>query len=286
MSTLEQMRQWSYALVGVKLRRSQFRNPRRLKLSGGIIVHTAENATDLVLPDDGAEGVASYMVRRTTPGSYHSIYDQDSTVHPVPVWMEAYHDGTGSNRHTIGVSFACHAEQWPMLIARYPEWVRGALDQAGKYLAIYIRMIQEETGIVVPLERISGADIEARRPGFSTHKEREDYAGTPGRRSDPGEHFPWAGLFEAIERHQLVGDDAMTPEQEAKLDRALEAIDEVHAIVRAVHTPKAIIRGAYDLIFNRKPDRSGYGYWFDHVKQGGSVYKMMSLMSRSPETED
>ena len=40
--------------------RRQFYRTRRAAVTGAIVVHTAENTTDLVLPDAGAEGVARF----------------------------------------------------------------------------------------------------------------------------------------------------------------------------------------------------------------------------------
>lgn len=46
--------------------------------------------------------------------------------------------------------------------------------------------VKAETGVSVPARRITRAEYLARRPGFISHAELD-----PGRRSDPGDEFPW-----------------------------------------------------------------------------------------------
>src|SRR5688572_20697417 len=102
-------------LVANPPRRSQFRKVRRAKPTGTIVLHSAENAPDLRLPDEGAERIASFIRNRTDPGSYHVIADQDSRIQLVPFSHEAFHDGTGSNPWSIGLSLALRASDWPRL---------------------------------------------------------------------------------------------------------------------------------------------------------------------------
>lgn len=184
----------------------QFRERNRTT-SGTQVVHSAENHTDLILPDMGAEGVAGFISRRANPGSYATVFDSDSTVELMdPDRYQAFHDGTGTNRHSVGASFACRAHQWNTL----PEWwIIGALDQAGRWWAMRIDM-EADRGITVPLKRITAAEARAETPGFVSHAELD-----PGRRSDPGPLFPWDRLFESIDTYLQRGDDdmAQTPKQ-------------------------------------------------------------------------
>lgn len=193
-------------------RRSQFRCPRRSTLSGVIVVHTAENSPDWSPPDTGAEAVAKFIVGRPDPGSYHDLVDSDTVVNLVRYDCEAFHDGTGSNPHSLGLSFATTAARWPTM----PEaWTVAAIRNGARAAATMAAHVKARTGIVIPPRRITRAQSEARVPGFISHAERD-----PGRRSDPGARFPWA-LFLAEyarltsagepEPDQSVEDDDMIP---------------------------------------------------------------------------
>ena len=163
--------------------RSQFRSPRRALVSGVIAIHTAENTPDFVAFDGGAEAVANFIQNRDTPGSYHDLVDSDSPIHLVDWADEAYHDGTGTNPHSLSVSIATRADVWPWA----PQaWRDGAIDQAAQAAARQARWVKATTGIVVPAQRISAAQARNREPGFVAHAQLD-----PTRRTDPGEHFPW-----------------------------------------------------------------------------------------------
>lgn len=180
--------------------RSQFRRRRRAKPTGAIVVHTGENATDLTLPDGGAEAVARFISRRTDgPGSYHSIVDSDSRVRLGRFEWEMFHEGTGGNRWSLGLSFACRARQWEQL--RAIGWADGAMEWGAVAAAEMIEWLKSEHGITVPLKRISPSEYRSGRPGFVGHGELD-----PGRRSDPGADFPWDWFLLSI-RERLGGGD-------------------------------------------------------------------------------
>lgn len=163
--------------------RSQFRRPRRDDPSGVVVVHTAENTPDLVAFDGGAEAVARYIAGRPDPGSYHDVCDSDSAINLVGYDAEAYHDATGSNPHSYGVSIATRADVWPLA----PQaWRDGAIVQAAAAAARYAAWLRARSGIVIPARRITRAESDRRIPGFIAHAERD-----PARRSDPGAAFPW-----------------------------------------------------------------------------------------------
>ena len=175
--------------------RSQFRNPRRADPTGAIVIHTAENATDLTLPDAGAENVARFISTRTTPGSYHSIVDSDS-IEPVCKYeWEAFGEGTGGNRWSLHLAWACRAGQWPALPA---EWVVPAINNGAIEAANMARWVRTTVGVTVPARRITATDYRNGLPGFVTHADLD-----PGRRTDPGEHFPWRA-FLAGYAHQIT----------------------------------------------------------------------------------
>lgn len=161
----------------------QFRLPRRATPSGVVVVHTAESFPDEVGPDAGAENVARFIRDRTNFGSYHDLCDSDSIIHLVPYDAEAFHDGTGSNQHSYGVSAATQAAVWAK---RSPEWRDATVRNMARASARYARWLKAHGGPAIPARRISRAQSETRAPGFISHAERD-----PARRSDPGAGFPW-----------------------------------------------------------------------------------------------
>jgi hypothetical protein len=163
--------------------RQQYLAPRRAAVTGAIVVHTAENVTDLDGPDSGAEGVAAFIASRADAGSYHSVVDSDSIVRVGRYEWEMFHDGTGGNRWSLGLSFACRAAQWPVLPER---WFQGALRNGAVEAANMARWVASTVGVAVPAQRISAQEYRAGAPGFIGHAEID-----PTRRSDPGAGFPW-----------------------------------------------------------------------------------------------
>lgn len=169
--------------------RSQFRVQRRAAVTGAIVVHTAENVTDTVLPDGGAESVARFISNRVdAAGSYHSVVDSDSIVRVGRYEWEMFHEGTGGNRWSLGLSFACRAEQWGRLPAG---WTSPAIRNGAREAASMAAWVRAVTGIVVPAQRITPAEYKSGRPGFVGHGELD-----PGRRVDPGTGFPWTEFLE------------------------------------------------------------------------------------------
>ncbi|HTM85351.1 MAG TPA: N-acetylmuramoyl-L-alanine amidase, partial [Mycobacterium sp.] len=162
----------------------QYRSPRRQQVRPVIVVHTAENLPDTVATDGGAEAVAGFISRRTDPGSYHSLVDSDSLVRLVRYTDEAWHDGTGSNPWSLGLSIATTAAWWPLAPRA---WRDGAVEQAAQEAARMARFVHAETGAVVQPQRITRAQSENGGSGFISHAERD-----PKRRTDPGAAFPWA----------------------------------------------------------------------------------------------
>lgn len=156
------------------------------------MVHSAENTTDLVLPDQGAEAVARFISTRPDPGSYHDLVDADSIVHVVDYDDEAFHDGTGGNRWSLGLSFACRAAQWPELPI---VWRAEALRNAARSARMMADHVKARTGIEVPARRITAAQYRAGEPGFVTHADLD-----PTRRSDPGAAFPWGQFLTMFEQ--------------------------------------------------------------------------------------
>lgn len=160
----------------------QFRE-RGTTPSGVIVVHTSEGTPDWVGPDGGAEALARFIETRTTYGSYHFGVDSDSIVDLVPLHLQAYGDGTGSNPHAVHVSAATQAAKWA---AASEEWRRETVRNMAEAAARAARWVKKEHGITVPARRITKAQSDRREPGFISHGDRD-----PERRTDPGKGYPW-----------------------------------------------------------------------------------------------
>lgn len=170
-------------------RRSQYRSPRRARLTGLVVVHTAENVMDTVDVDTGAENVANFIRNRDTPGSYHDLVDSDSNIKLVRYSDEAYQDGTGSNPYALSISFACRTSNWKeMDSARRAAF----LGQGARAFARQQKFLKDNGFPLTSLRRVNKEQSAAGQAGFISHGERD-----PGRRSDPGADFPWEEFFEA-----------------------------------------------------------------------------------------
>lgn len=186
--------------------RSQFRHPRREPVSGVIAVHTAENTPDYVAFDGGAEAVARFIQGRDTPGSYHELCDSDSYINLVEWTDEAFHDGTGTNPHSLGLSFATRADVWPLAPKA---WRDGAINIGAKRAAAYAKFVRAERGIIIPTRRLTAEQARNRVPGFVTHALLD-----PTRRTDPGSAFPWEQFFARYTYHLAGTTPAPTPEDD------------------------------------------------------------------------
>ena len=165
-------------------RRRQYRAPRREDLSGVVVVHTTESVLDSVGPDTGAERVAEWITRRTTPGSYHDIVDADSAVYLVAYDNEAFHVATHRlNRSAIGLAFACRTTDWDrMSPARRDAFLTSGAAAAARAAA----HVTTRTARTVPARRLTLDQALGGMSGFLAHGDAD-----PERRTDPGPKFPW-----------------------------------------------------------------------------------------------
>lgn len=155
-----------------------YSNPRRngAKPSGVVVLHTGENATDMVGVDSGAENVARYLSTRTTYGSYHVLVDSDSTVPALPPEYEAYHC-IYTNNHSYGISAGIQLRHWDVM----PKDRRDAiLRRMAEAAAEYAKWLKRERGIEIPARWLTRAEALAGAPGFIEHGRTD-----PWRRSDP-----------------------------------------------------------------------------------------------------
>lgn len=193
--------------------------------SGTCVVHTAENATDFIGPDAGAESVARYFLTAGRQASYHLLADSDSWLHVVPWASEAWHD-TRTNNWSVGGSIAIQCKDWKKLGARGDK----AVQQLAEGFAAYAEWLYKKRGILIPAKRITRAQALARTPGFIGHGEMD-----PGRRSDPGADFNWT-LFLAefkkrrdrrlgLGKKKLAVSGGFTPDVAAELQRQLGKLE-------------------------------------------------------------
>lgn len=188
----------------------QFRD-RGTTVSGVVVIHTAESLPDFDGPDVGAEGVARFIQQRTDYGSYHWLADSDSLIDLVPMEQyQAYGDGTGSNPHAIHVSAATQAHRWDTLPRA---WVLGTVENMAEAAHRASSLVEKVHGVRIPARRITRAQSDQRVEGFISHAERD-----PGRRTDPGEDFPW-DLF--MDRYKALEKGTEAPTRGAQVDRAL-----------------------------------------------------------------
>lgn len=190
--------------------RSQYRKGRRAKPTGTIVLHTAENTPDLAGADSGAENIARFISQRTdAPGSYHLIGDRDSQIELVPFEWEAFHDGTGSNPWSVGISLAITAAWFRNATNEEKLWYMARLATMARTASDWL---EANHGITVPARRLTKAS--QREAGFCTHMDRENWEGTPGRRSDP-----WGNSDEMWHLFLTLYDDTAHQEDEPlKLD--------------------------------------------------------------------
>lgn len=190
----------AYLLEQYSTRTQQYNRIRRggYRPSGTIVIHTAENRTDTVGADGGAEAVLNWIRNRPDPGSYHTLIDADSTLRLIDPSSEAFHCRY-TNKWSIGLSCAVSAADWPALyqIKEYGS-DRGhiIIDRLAAEAAHIIRWMRTTYGIVVPVRRISRIDAIARRPGFIGHGDTD-----PARRSDPGAAFDWSYFLSRVSAH-------------------------------------------------------------------------------------
>jgi len=196
-----------------RLRRSQYRSPRRGRFIGVVELHDAESIMDTLGPDTGAENVARFIVDRDTPGSYHDICDSDSAVHLVDYDDEAFHDATGFNPTTTSLSWACRTIDWARMT---PAKRRQFLAQGAAKAADQARHQHAATGLIVRPVRIGRAQALSGRTGFLYHGDSD-----PSRRTDPGTTkaapFPWdefAALYEIAAADLLGGTPTPPPTEE------------------------------------------------------------------------
>lgn len=148
-----------------------------------IVIHTAENPPQYGDSDSGAENVRDWFTRTSTAVSYHELGDSDSFVKLLPDEAVAF-SVRGANTATWNWSFATRAALWA---GKPDDWVTDALAIGAD------RCRQAAQRLGIPVQRINASQFEDGERGFISHAELD-----PGRRSDPGDDFPWERFMQLI----------------------------------------------------------------------------------------
>ena len=155
------------------------RQHRRDAFSGGVVVHSAEVPPDYVPPDYGAENTARYFTGSDRPASYHRIADSDSIVRFLPFDHEAYHDATGGNRWSVGVSMGTQAHTWGTNLEHDELVLRNAARAIAEAARYWASLAPGRDPLAVA-RWITPAQYRAKEPGLVEHGQLD-----PSRRSDP-----------------------------------------------------------------------------------------------------
>lgn len=236
-----------YYLLNHECNYAQYGYPRRNDYTalGQITFHSAENDTDLVGVDKGAEAVARYLTNRYSYGSYHDLTDRDSHIPLAPIEFETWHS-VPTNNWATGISMALAVED---------------LDNMGKANRVaYFRRAAEaakiqidefnEKGISVPIDRfLTREEALNQEPGITTHSRTD-----PDRRSDPFGN-PGEGNTEKYEAEFLAILNETVKNSE------IDMVDE--------NTLRRIIREVIQ-------EEVGYSVWdYQHKTEKESAYKIL-----------
>ena len=178
-----------YYLLDLDLRQTQYRE-RRKAPSGAIVLHVSATPTPCTLPDTTASRVAKWIARREDHGSYHTLSDGTDIIPLIPFHLTAFHEGSGGNDHSIGLSVACQTSDWNT----HGPWKEAALDNLVEVAAGAIRWLKSNGVTTVPLEFRTKEEYAAGLPGFYRHSTLD-----PGRRTDPGSAFPTTHFFRRLQ---------------------------------------------------------------------------------------
>ncbi|MBE0009611.1 hypothetical protein DXT87_07380 [Arthrobacter sp. AET 35A] len=144
------------------------------------------------------DALTSFLLTRSDYGSYHRACDWADIAVYFPWEWEAWQDSE-TNVWAVGIAAACRAADWRIMPADIRE---GYYRNMAVMAADFVKYMDEQYGITVPLKRITGAQARARVPGFAAHGDSGIH------RTDPGADFDWAYFFKCTA--QLL--NAVSPE--------------------------------------------------------------------------
>lgn len=172
-------------------RYTQHRYPRR---GGGytapqITLHTYEAPHTRSLQD-----AARWLTQRRDPGSYHALVGAKGPrdVLLLAPWSHETWHSVPSNNWAIGISAVAYAHQWKTI-------PRAAADNLVKSMAhaasLAAKWLEQAHGRKVEPRVLTRAQAMRKESGFVTHATMD-----PGRRSDPGPHFPMGDFLAEFNR--------------------------------------------------------------------------------------
>jgi len=172
----------------------QYSNYRNGRLSGGVLLHTTESSQAA-----GAEPIARWIAtQRTDYGSYHAIFDADTTIPMAPDGYTTWHcAASGYNSTTMGVSFACRTVD----LNPDDDWTKRAFGQAARWLVDF--WVRNGFDPVASAAFIPAPDTRV-RPGLTTHGDAQ-----PVDRSDAFTRHPQRPQLEALLLAEIA--KAITP---------------------------------------------------------------------------
>ena len=170
--------------------RAQFRKRRSGFSVRCAMLHTTQAAPDYVAEDNNAEKTAEWILKRTSPGSYHDITDRDSFVPFInPLFYASFGcrsvDDIPYNDITVHQSMSTRAEEYRDDEGWLPEGTdphSWTINGKAQY-ALNGAIISARNSILfaIPRRIVTPGEIKRGHSGFITHGMAD-----PLRRFDPG----------------------------------------------------------------------------------------------------
>lgn len=144
---------------------------------------------------------ATYLLQRTTPGSYHWLGDANGGYLQLAPWSAETWHCKPSNNWAVGGSLMMYAHTWGTVTA---EQRRNLIRTIALGAARFSQWLIAQGRAPVPARMLTRAEAMRKEPGFVYHRTMD-----PGRRTDPANpasQFPWAEFLTEYER--LLGQDS------------------------------------------------------------------------------
>jgi hypothetical protein len=174
----------------------QYSTYRNGQLSGGVLLHTTESPKDR-----GAAPIANWIAtQRKDYGSYHAIFDADTTILMAPDGYTVWHcAASGYNSTTMGISWACRTSD----LHPDDDWTQRAFGQAARWLVAF--WARNNMDVAAAAQFIAAGDTR-NRPGLSTHGDAQ-----PVDRSDAFTRHPQRAGLEALLLTKIVEANGPVP---------------------------------------------------------------------------
>jgi hypothetical protein len=192
----------------------QYSEYRNGKLSGGVLLHTTESPKER-----GAQPIANWIAtQRRDYGSYHAIFDADTTILMAPDNYTVWHcAANGFNSTTMGVSWACRTVD----LDPSDEWTRKAFKRCAAWLVDFWKRNNMDP---VAAANFIPAPETRNRPGLTTHGDAQ-----PADRSDAFTRHPKRAELEKLllgEIAALIKPPTPEPSPEELQNMSIIAVDD------------------------------------------------------------